>query len=359
MNVTWILGNGFDVALGLKTKYRTFVDKVYLNPDREDSLRDKLVKRVGDDRTLSDGSHWSDLETLLGRASSYYEGEVNLFNDTFEEMQDGFIEYVHAQELRLPEDLTKEAIGEFRDSICRFFTKFVQNDRRRFPISEGIPEHIRYRFISLNYTTALDRLLAATKRSYSPIYARRVGGSVFNETVEDVLHLHGSITDGNQEAIVFGVSEASQIACKAYADSPGFCELWVKSNKNDTIYGNDKNALLKKIVTESNVLCIYGCSLGETDKYIWREVGQKLLSDRQTFLVLFVHRMPDRLSGKSSTYQHKRDEALARFAQAAGIDEDDFENVQKRIVLLPSEKLFRFDKKLCDGASSNGRISTS
>lgn len=351
MNVTWILGNGFDLALKLDTGYRSFVDNVYLNPTRDDPLRDELVKRIDDDRALSDGSHWSDLEALLGRASNYYKGEEGLFNETFEEMQDSFIEYAHAQELRLPEDLPKEVIGEFRESICRFFTRFVQNDRASFPINELIPGNIAHRFISLNYTTTFDRLLGMAKSGHTPIYTHRSNGSLYNETAEDVLHLHGAITDAGRKEIVFGVSEASQIACQTYADNPDFCELWVKSVKNNSIYGNNKNEQMKRVVADSDVFCIFGSSLGETDKYVWHEVGQRLLSYRHTFLVLFVHKMPDRLSERSSIYQSKRDEALSRFAQAADISDDDFASIRTRVVLLPSDMLFRFDMKLHDAHS--------
>ena len=47
-------------------------------------------------------------------------------------------------------------------------------------------------------------------------------------------------------------------------------------------------------VADSNVFCIFGSSLGETDKYVWCEVGQRLLSNKHTFLVLFVREIPCR-----------------------------------------------------------------
>lgn len=49
MNLLWIIGNGFDLNLGLKTSYRGFIDSVYLNslPNPEmERRRDELFDRV-------------------------------------------------------------------------------------------------------------------------------------------------------------------------------------------------------------------------------------------------------------------------------------------------------------------------
>lgn len=340
MNVTWIIGNGFDRTIGLDTGYRAFLDNEYLRSDYTGEHRDELVKRVDRDKMRDDRDHWADLEALLGYASTLYEDNEELFHATFQEMQISFVEYVHKQELRLPETLPESAVDEFRATVCRFFDRFAPVDKMRFPLSEGVADHFSHRFISLNYTTVFDRFLASVKDKYSPLYAHRTGSTTFQETTSDVFHLHGITDGGKGSEIVFGVADNSQIASEPMSSDPVFCELWVKWRKNESIHGNLNTRRMQNLIGDSNVICIYGCSLGDSDKYIWREVGDRVRTNNGAFLVMFVHGMPNRADQNARLYQQKREEALRRFANAADIDDEELKSIRGRIILVPSSDYF-------------------
>lgn len=58
--ITFWIGNGFDVNVGLHTRYQDFYD--YYTPKHTDDL---IADAIAVDK-LTDGNNWSDLEIALG-----------------------------------------------------------------------------------------------------------------------------------------------------------------------------------------------------------------------------------------------------------------------------------------------------
>lgn len=94
LNLLWIIGNGFDRNLGLATVYRSFLKNRYFKDGVQNKYRDELVKRVEGFSPERASELWCDLENLLGRASAFYEDDEELFHETFENIQDEFLDYV-------------------------------------------------------------------------------------------------------------------------------------------------------------------------------------------------------------------------------------------------------------------------
>ena len=76
MNTTFLLGNGFDVCLGLKTKYQQFYENHYAGLPREgvsNALKDfrKEIEGYvkGFLKKTDDDIDWADLELALGKYS--------------------------------------------------------------------------------------------------------------------------------------------------------------------------------------------------------------------------------------------------------------------------------------------------
>ena len=75
MNITYIIGNGFDINLGLKTRYVDFY-KWYVDRDRESTpdvvkaFRNEISSFIKEQYHKEDGTiDWSDLELALGQYS--------------------------------------------------------------------------------------------------------------------------------------------------------------------------------------------------------------------------------------------------------------------------------------------------
>lgn len=360
MRITWIIGNGFDANLGLKTGYGDFRDKVYLSETRNKSdLRDKLVKRLdeADFSSLETARLWSDLEELLGRATSLYgEDEVDDFIETFEEMESLLTDYVHDQETRLPKILQDACLAEFKDSIAHFDSRMAPRDKAAFKLDKRSDNHF-HRFISLNYTQALARFVADAGGTNGLIDQHRIDNSTYNDLVAAPLYLHGAIGDeGLSRDVVFGVDSAEQLVNGAYAADPLFVESWVKPYRNDRLFGNENERDFQGLIGDADVFCVYGCSMGDSDGRIWRAVGQRLMADAGSKLVLFIYELPNRHERKHRKYQDVREERRAAFQKVAGLTSDDMQLLQDRIFFVPSSELFEWDGKIelapdpCDGA---------
>ena len=78
MNITYIIGNGFDLTLGLPTSYKHFY-RYYkgLDPTKDS----KLIHELKDDIRQYEEKNWSDLEAGLGKFTTH----INKFED-FEEI---------------------------------------------------------------------------------------------------------------------------------------------------------------------------------------------------------------------------------------------------------------------------------
>lgn len=350
MYITWIIGNGFDSNLGLETSYACFRDRVYLSDSLKSRLRDDLVNRLdvdSSDKGFKRAELWSDLERLLGEATKLYkQDEDELFSSTFEEMERLLTDYVHSQELRIPSDISDECFKEFSDSICRFDSRMVYQDRRQFDLS-GISQSNSHRFVCLNYTTSLDRFVDIAASSNWVLRSHRVGASEYTDSVSRPFHVHSDIdANGNIIEVVFGVDSVDQIANEQFASDPLFAQRWVKKDRNTALFGNNNEHELQRLIGGADVVCVYGCSMGESDSRIWRLVAERLLSNASFKLVLFVHGLSDRRGHDHMKYQKECAIQIDAFKQASGLKDDEVDLPGGRIFVVPSGDYFRLSDKL-------------
>lgn len=343
--VLWIIGNGFDKNLGLKTGYRSFLLNKYFAPGETNEYRDELVRRLDTFDPKSQSDLWSDLERLLGEVSQYYEDDVDLFHETFEDIQRQLLEYVAQEAGRLPNEFPPAAIDEFRESLCLFSRRLEALDQIE-AIPEVIPsENAWVSAISLNYTNSFDSLWNSAIHD-EKLDSVANGAAVISFYPDHLLHLHGVVdSSGNGDSPIFGVSDQSQISSSLYSEDPDFIELWVKSERNASLLRNTKGQMMASLVSSANAICIYGCSLGLSDAYIWKIVGRRITTSA-TRLYIFDHELPDRRTGSFRRFQTRRKDLIDSFLKAAEIKEPDKEPAIKHIVPVESSKIFKFDSLL-------------
>lgn len=347
MNVTWIIGNGFDVNLGLKTGYRSFLNDCYLKGADESGYRTHLIRAVDEDPFAKNARYWSDLEALLGVSSQYYTNdEQELFTDTFEDIESQFISYVRGEERRLPDTLPSECIDEFKRSIGEFYYSMPPRERSIFGL-QHVRDAIYHRFVCLNYTHSLDSFIAALADD-GLIKSRQVGGTTFRDAASAPLHVHGIMGEDQDSVrdIVFGVDSIGQIKNETFAQDELFVERWVKENENTSLYQNLSEDSLTDVVGDADVFCVYGCSLGASDRRIWQMVARRMANQSHVLLVLFVYGYPDRHALHARAFQRARGEWMDTFRKAADMSADDYAAIRDRVHILPSKDLFRMDGKI-------------
>lgn len=264
--ITFLIGNGFDINVGLHTRYRDFYE-YYI----ENNKGDMLAKAIG-----KDYDNWSDLELGLGK----YTGKVSPekekeFWNSEPNLEDSLVDYLTEEVKKINLDALekkKEIASGMTESLLKFYEN-LQDDAQN-AIEKILAEaKLQYSFINFNYTDVLDRCLKIIW----------LAGVLESKGDEDVLHIHGTISG----SMVLGVNDESQIANKEFRNNIGYRRLLIKKEINEFCgKGDFKKA--RDIIDASSIICIYGMSIGMTDKMWWQYLGKWLQEDDNRRLVIFA-----------------------------------------------------------------------
>lgn len=338
MNVLWIIGNGFDLNLGLKTGYKDFYNNDYSLRDDEVIINQrKKLEEIG--ASLPDDIElWSDLERFLGISAEHFSSEEeDFFHDAFENIESCLVDYLKKEQERCDfESLSNEQVDEFWRSITSFWKELPEINRAQFCEVANFHSSIFYNCISLNYTNCFDRYLEKTKERYKP-FARRNIGRGYVDDFKQVLHIHGELSEDPE--IVLGVSNERQLKSGNFSDQKAAYELWVKNLKNE-FYGNIKTERVKSLIDTADVICFYGVSFGITDKYIWNMIGERIKNSRIQIFI-FDYGLPERSGLRSRSHQKARDAAIEKFRIACDLSEEELEEFRGNLFVHQSSAIFR------------------
>lgn len=346
MNITWLIGNGFDLNLGMRTSYKSFISEAYLseNENQWSEAKRTLVERAGG---LSKTELWSDLEALLGAVSENYdaadENEIELFHEGWEGLLEELEAYlVKEDDEFLKVGLSKEEVEEFWDSIVHLGSRLKAKDADVVDVFSRSPYNHRYAFVTLNYTHTIDIFLKDAKKAHSPFNERVVVGT-YRDSAGDPMHVHGVLAPDGRGEIVMGLSEPAQIANAHLASSEDALQLWLKERRND-FYRNRRNEQLKRSIDDSDVIVIYGCSLGESDVYIWKQICDWVMGSAARRLLVLDHGVPPSGTCHLREFQKARKAIISKFASYGGGTGDQIAILEERMVVENSDVVFAFGR---------------
>lgn len=268
MKIVHIIGNGFDINLGLETKYRQFYDH-YCKIESSSELVKNLKKDISSGIT-----DWSDLEIAFGKHTVKL-NDIKEFDIVFEDIVDNLGDYLIAQEEKL--DATKIDSSKFY--------KYLYNPEIQLS-NDDIAELKRYRqpwnaqdwnidIITLNYTRTIERILGDEATNIK-IGAHHQSKIIFR----NIHHIHG-YTDIRT---VLGVNDISQIAKKEFHENEEILEALIKTKCN-RVQRHSVDRTCERLINEANLIVIFGSSIGDTDTYWWQLIGEQL--KRGTRLIIF------------------------------------------------------------------------
>lgn len=152
MQILYLIGNGFDINLNMKTRYTDFY-KFYQKIETENHVLRELKKNIE-----KDVNTWSDLEYRLGqymsRIKSYEEFEI-IYDDLLEKFGD------YLQEIEDKIDWDSSNINLFKDYLCFPERSLMQreiNSINEFK-NKFSNNHWRVDIVTFNYTRSIERLL--------------------------------------------------------------------------------------------------------------------------------------------------------------------------------------------------------
>lgn len=319
MIITFLIGNGFDVNLGLKTRYCDFY-KYYVNTDSSNkSLAVQRFKKeidifIKNDTKKDDNLiDWRDLEVALGKWTANLKAEdvQPLYFDIIDNLKEylekesrffdaeAFDGDLFAKYLLNPVDGNFNRIQ--KESLLRFWSRFLGSD-------DAI------NIINFNYTHTIEALSGSKG-------GRLLLGNNFagrKTILNPIYHIHQSLSD---EEILVGLNDISQLGNKEFRDNSHICNLLIKPKTNELLgTGIDRDC--EQIIANTNLFVLFGTSVGITDKKWWNAICKKLQGD-DARLLLFEH-LREPQPHMRLLYNVMKGDSIRQLVANAGIKEESY-----------------------------------
>lgn len=212
-----ILGNGFDLSMGMKTSYRSYLEsEAFAKLVKENSIAKFLQAQFKVD------ANWFDLENELARFSSSQGRAVSIKGD-FKSLLESIKLFLSAVEVKV--DVNSKSY-----KIVRSF------------IGQG-------QIWVFNYTDTVEAVFGSLDLSHRP--------------QDYVRHIHGDLKSGK---IIVGTDDAQQTS-----DEHAFL-------KKSSFENFDAREFRRQILAD-NHLIIYGHSMGVSDSFYFQELFDRILTN--------------------------------------------------------------------------------
>lgn len=322
MNILFIIGNGFDINLNLNTRFSDFC-KYYQTTESTSTTVSKLKKSIS-----INIESWADLEKELGIYTEQMTSTGEL-DEVYADIVNHLGEYLEKEESKL--DITKIQISKFVADLYypeKHLQKADKDDITNYKKKwESI--HWNVQILTLNYTTTLEKIFYEENRKY---ISNLIHGS-YQVKFKGIEHLHGLLNND----IILGVNDISQIKNSAFHGSEEAIETLVKiqgikaaKTTVDTLFLNEINS--------ANLICIFGSSLGETDKLWWDRIAQRLRNDCRLIIFQKVDVVNSRLS--HITYARLIRRLKKRFLDMTSLSNEEKDMVMNNILVSYNTGIF-------------------
>ncbi len=270
MNITFFIGNGFDLNLGLKTRYID-VYRGYINLYSDNNVINDFKLALRDD-SMKNYKNWSDFEMGMADYAVNFTNEID-FKTCVRDFKAYMVEHLIREEELFEASVRDVEISRIRDAfndcVNNFYMGLVPNaitQLKRLGIVSSV------KFINLNYTETLDKFIFAT-----------IGGedNKLRNKYTIPLHIHGRLNGD----VVLGVDDEQQINNKSFKLTNSGRRTFVKPHFN-TEYDSGRVELAYSNIKYSDVIYAYGASFGESDK-TWTEKIKEWLLDNENHHLIF------------------------------------------------------------------------
>lgn len=276
MKIAYLIGNGLDIKIGLHTSYEDFYN-YYLASDsnNQNNVEESVITKLKADIKKNRYSIWADFEKGLGdflgkvetkeESILLYRNLKEKFMD-FLSLEEDSYEFTEQSQLLYPYFFKPEIFLRGNEEIG------VKSYISTMP-SGGIEENI----ITFNYTTILEKLLQFNGKK-----------KILNEKnpsdyIGSIVHVHGDLINDD---IIFGVNDKSQINKNSkLLNERSAINRFVKS-ECDRTYGMGIQDTCDNIISNANLICTFGLSLGITDKRWWNNIYNWLRNKSNAILII-------------------------------------------------------------------------
>ena len=268
--VTFILGNGFDLHLGMKTSYNDMYEGYIKSPSATPVI--EVFKKELSQREPY--GRWADFEMGMAEYAQTLSSEDELI-ECLRDFKNYMVLHLNSENQRMMSLIQDDAYiveisNELNRSFNKFHDKFVPNVRNQLEriINGGLAQ---YNVITFNYTTVLDAMMRVRNRHTSV-------------TMDSPIHIHGSLG----RDVVLGIDNLEQFHANEFSLSKKGQRAFVKTYFNE-VFDKERVSKTQEIIRNSDVIITYGFSMGESDKTWTDLIVEWLYSDLNHHLIVFKH----------------------------------------------------------------------
>lgn len=373
MNLTYVLGNGMDLQLGLHTSFfdfyewaeknnkeNMFLPHRYENKDEESwsDFENKFIEIINDQYYWflgqEDNIIQKDYIEYYEKLPLSYAPEQHTTHDFVEFIVDEFDDLI----LYLDEYLTiidnriknhpnlKNILTKVENDISHLTKLFNNNEENVKRINEYIKTSntLDFNIATLNYTSTTMLL----KKNITNSLHVKYGGntSTFRHKNTKALYVHGKLEDETWNAgIVLGTFSTSVLHkdLQAYESS----KFLSKIDRLKTMMGREDYTKFENLFnSKRNIIVCYGVSFGESDKKLLDIVLQKAFKGEA--IILFYEFENSKKSLARREY-NLREDLLKKFSSSLDLEEETILKIKENFIAIPINEKVNFlsnDNKL-------------
>ncbi len=291
MTITYLIGNGFDIGLKLKSDYKSFMDWYLARSDIASGM--EWVRQ----EMRSHPNQWSDAEIAFGKLKFAEHGEnsVAIYNRCYDDFTEAFNSYLVERNklFSIPVSERQKVAERFLRHIIRI-DDYMSAQCRQYYADQMNVQSVELNFITFNYTDTLEQILNFHSGQTNEHEIQLVDNKPLKVIVKNICHVHGTLDD----AYVFGVDVPGQIddqEVRRYCERNGGM-LKARADEKLGLLNRKKGV---DIINRSNRIITYGLSFGISDTSWWQVLFNAIFSKgKQLVICPFRTDLPERLSAK-------------------------------------------------------------
>lgn len=339
MTITFLIGNGFDANLNLKTKYTEFYP-FYLKQHPNSKIAKNIMQKHND-KSEDPWEYWADLELGLGEylANINTDEEVESFLDEKAELEACLSDYLAIENKKINGDMYQKISEEFKKKILSMSSILTEVDSAHYNSNLFVHDDLFYSFITFNYTNILDVI---TESFSSSVNTRKYSNnSEFRDYIKKPLHIHGDLKDNS---LILGLNDASQINNEKLRTNRALMEYLIKENVN-RLSGSLRMDKCIELINSSRYICLYGLSIGQTDLIWWKKIVEWLKGDSKRRLIYCVYKNPPEIVSSQTQKNRLSDKYRYEYLYKSQVNDSEREKLRKQIIILYNTDLFTYSVK--------------
>ena len=323
--ITYLIGNGFDISAGLNTRYSDFYKYMISKYESGECSKNDILENIKNNSDL-----WSNLELGLGEYTQEIADDIGKLEKFFDEkfqIDTMLMKYLRIEQERIDwenNNSIQKVRNDFSKYIYNFYNLFTPVERDEI-LKICSNSNSEYKVISFNYTNVIKKCI-----------------DLISNNIE-LLYLHGSLEKNNA---ILGVNDSEQIKNDFFKNSDEMLICMNKLEINNDI-GEYTISKAKSILKNSNIICIYGMSIGDTDKYWWQEIINNLKEGLTEMVIIFSY-IPDLNINNRVKHRRAKKDIQNQLLRYCSDDEQLVDELRSKIKVLCNSEMFKMNFILKD-----------